>query len=227
MPRPQGSGYRPTGHFRYTARYGNARKGGFKNVLESGPISGMTWSAGEMSFLDDLKAFVANVERDELDIRVATVAVLPETARRRLKLKKADPLFYGGMALRCIGSQRWRDTKALLREAEAQLETETRVTPGTPETADNAAGPENQNREEQMTPNVIVESVDLIGLSPSEQRVLGLMRVRSQTRQAAKAEESGDYETMYRLLRGARESLDAMVKQVSAMVISAEMEARP
>lgn len=39
----------------------------------------------------------------------ATVAVLPSTARRTLKIKKADPIVYRGVTLKCIGSKGWRN----------------------------------------------------------------------------------------------------------------------
>lgn len=39
----------------------------------------------------------------------ATAAVTERWARRRLELNKDEPLVYRGLALRCIGSKRWRD----------------------------------------------------------------------------------------------------------------------
>jgi hypothetical protein len=42
------------------------------------------------------------------DITVATVAVRASTVRKALKLKKDEPLVFRGLAIRCIGSKRWR-----------------------------------------------------------------------------------------------------------------------
>lgn len=47
-------------------------------------------------------------------IKEATVAVTETYARRRLKLKKYQPLVYRGLSLRCIGSKQWRDEHAFV-----------------------------------------------------------------------------------------------------------------
>ena len=41
-------------------------------------------------------------------IETAAIPVTERYARRKLRLKRADPLVYRGLALRCIGSSRWR-----------------------------------------------------------------------------------------------------------------------
>lgn len=38
----------------------------------------------------------------------ATVAAREATVRKALRIKKAAPLVYRGLTLRCIGSKRWR-----------------------------------------------------------------------------------------------------------------------
>lgn len=42
-------------------------------------------------------------------ITEATVAVTEQYARRKLRLKKDEPLVYRGLQLRCIGSKLWRE----------------------------------------------------------------------------------------------------------------------
>jgi hypothetical protein len=48
--------------------------------------------------------------RDVSNPRVvsATVAAREATVRRALRIKKAEPLVYRGLTLRCVGSKRWR-----------------------------------------------------------------------------------------------------------------------
>lgn len=55
--------------------------------------------------LDRLASF-RDISRPSLE--TATVEVTEKYARKRLKLKKDDPLIYKGLKLRCIGSKRWR-----------------------------------------------------------------------------------------------------------------------
>jgi len=41
-------------------------------------------------------------------ITTATVAVRTKTLRKALGLKAKDPLVYRGLAIKCVGSKRWR-----------------------------------------------------------------------------------------------------------------------
>jgi hypothetical protein len=68
------------------------------------------WGGGcLMSFLTKLDEFARYVRTARPSITTATVAVTEKTARRALALKKADPLTYQGLQLKCIGSRRWRN----------------------------------------------------------------------------------------------------------------------
>lgn len=61
-----------------------------------------------MSFIQELDQFANYIATARPEIAQATVAVTEKTARRALKLKKAEPLVYRGLALKCVGSKRWR-----------------------------------------------------------------------------------------------------------------------
>lgn len=63
-----------------------------------------------MSFLKTLNEFADYCEKiPGLHITSGVIAVSEKYARRRLRLKKAVPLVYRGITLRCIGSKRWRE----------------------------------------------------------------------------------------------------------------------
>lgn len=61
------------------------------------------------NFVTELDRFIDAVKENGLNLHSAAVAVLEKTVRRRLKIKKPDPLVYRGMQLRCFGSKRWRN----------------------------------------------------------------------------------------------------------------------
>lgn len=61
-----------------------------------------------MSFVRELDQFAAYIAVSRPQINTVTVAVTEKTARRAIRLKKAAPLEYRGLQLRCIGSRRWR-----------------------------------------------------------------------------------------------------------------------
>jgi hypothetical protein len=61
-----------------------------------------------MAFLDELNEFIDYANKARPSVSTATVAVTERTARKVLRLKKAEPLAYRGMALKCIGSRRYR-----------------------------------------------------------------------------------------------------------------------
>lgn len=62
-----------------------------------------------MSFLEDLDKLASHIEIACPSVKVVTVAVTEKTARRQLKIKKAEPLVYRGLELKCIGSKRHRN----------------------------------------------------------------------------------------------------------------------
>jgi hypothetical protein len=61
-----------------------------------------------MGFLKILNDFARYREVSRPSITTATIAVTERYARRVLRLKKADPLVYRGLELKCVGSKRWR-----------------------------------------------------------------------------------------------------------------------
>lgn len=63
---------------------------------------------GGMSVKDLLDRFADWREVSNLQVRSATVAAREATVRRALRIKKAQPLVYRGLTLRCVGSKRWR-----------------------------------------------------------------------------------------------------------------------
>ena len=62
-----------------------------------------------MGFVAVLKRFAAYRDISRPSITVATVCVTEQYARRKLRLRKDEPLVYRGLRLRCIGSQLWRN----------------------------------------------------------------------------------------------------------------------
>jgi hypothetical protein len=62
-----------------------------------------------MNVKDVLDRFADWREKNRPSIVTATVAARETTVRRRLRLKKKDPLVYRRLKIRCIGSKRWRD----------------------------------------------------------------------------------------------------------------------
>lgn len=55
-----------------------------------------------------LAEFAAWRDANRPDIATVTVAVRTETVRRALRLSKKDPLVFRGLAIRCLGSRKWR-----------------------------------------------------------------------------------------------------------------------
>lgn len=62
-----------------------------------------------MGFVAVLKRFADYRDVSRPSIKEATVCVTEEYCRRKLRLKKGDPLVYRGLTLKCIGSKGWRD----------------------------------------------------------------------------------------------------------------------
>lgn len=60
------------------------------------------------NFVKRLDDFIGAVRANGLKIDHAVLNVTEKTARRRLNIKKPEPLIYKGMTLKCIGSKRWR-----------------------------------------------------------------------------------------------------------------------
>jgi hypothetical protein len=63
---------------------------------------------GGMSVKDVLDRFADWRESSNPQVRSATIAAREATVRRALRIKKAEPLVYRGLTLRCVGSARWR-----------------------------------------------------------------------------------------------------------------------
>jgi hypothetical protein len=60
-------------------------------------------------FLRVLESFAEWREKNRPGIAIATVAVTERYARRKLRIRKREPLQYRGLTLKCIGSKLWRD----------------------------------------------------------------------------------------------------------------------
>lgn len=60
------------------------------------------------NFIEALKHFADYRDISAPSVSHATVDVTEQYARRRLKLKKKDPLVYRGLALTCRGSRSYR-----------------------------------------------------------------------------------------------------------------------
>lgn len=65
--------------------------------------------AKAQGFVRVLDEFAEWCAKHRPDIKSATIHVTASTARRKLKIKKNDPLVYRGLTLRCIGSKRYRN----------------------------------------------------------------------------------------------------------------------
>jgi hypothetical protein len=61
-----------------------------------------------MSVKDVLDRFADWREASNPRVQSATIAAREATVRRALRIKKAEPLVYRGLTLRCVGSTRWR-----------------------------------------------------------------------------------------------------------------------
>lgn len=61
-----------------------------------------------MGFVAVLRKFADYRDISRPSIREATICVTETYARRKLGLKKDDPLVYRGLQLKCIGSALWR-----------------------------------------------------------------------------------------------------------------------
>lgn len=70
-----------------------------------------------MGFIAVLKKFADYRDSARPSINQATIAVTEKYARKKLGIKKDEPLTYRGLKLRCIGSKLWRER----RHREAQL----------------------------------------------------------------------------------------------------------
>lgn len=62
----------------------------------------------DVGFVAVLRKFADYRDISRPSIRTATVCVTESYARRKLGLKKGDPLIYRGLQLKCIGSVLWR-----------------------------------------------------------------------------------------------------------------------
>ncbi len=65
-----------------------------------------------MNCKDYLDKLADHNERVPNPVKQATLGVRTKTLRRKLKLKAKDPLEYRGIAIKCIGSQKWRNESA-------------------------------------------------------------------------------------------------------------------
>lgn len=65
-----------------------------------------------MSFLQELQKLADWNRVNACRLEATWVAVTEPYCRRRLRLKKHEPLTYCGIALTCVGSQRWRNQQA-------------------------------------------------------------------------------------------------------------------
>jgi hypothetical protein len=64
------------------------------------------------SFIVTLGRFADWRDHAKSKIDTATVEVTEQYARRRLGIRKDEPLVYRGLTLRCIGSKLWREDHA-------------------------------------------------------------------------------------------------------------------
>lgn len=68
-------------------------------------------------FVEVLRKFADYRDHARPSINKATVAVTEKYARKKLGIKKDEPLTYRGLTLRCIGSKLWRERR--YREAKS------------------------------------------------------------------------------------------------------------
>jgi hypothetical protein len=61
-----------------------------------------------MGFVANLRKFADYRDVSRPSISEATVCVTEQYARRKLRIKKDQPLVYRGLRLKCIGSKLWR-----------------------------------------------------------------------------------------------------------------------
>lgn len=61
-----------------------------------------------MSVKDVLDRFADWRDASNPQVVSATVLAREATVRKALRIKKAEPLVYRGLTLRCVGSKRWR-----------------------------------------------------------------------------------------------------------------------
>lgn len=61
-----------------------------------------------MSFVDVLNKYCDWCDKGAPHVTTVTVNVLPTTARRKLRIPKAEPIIYRGRTINCIGSIKWR-----------------------------------------------------------------------------------------------------------------------
>jgi hypothetical protein len=64
-----------------------------------------------VGFVRVLNDFAEWREMCRPSIGVATVAVTERYARRKLRIRKSEPLEYRGLTLKCIGSKQWRSRR--------------------------------------------------------------------------------------------------------------------
>lgn len=67
------------------------------------------------SFVVTLQRFLEWRDHAKSKIGAATVEVTEQYARRKLGIPKDQPVAYGGLALKCIGSKKWREEHAPAR----------------------------------------------------------------------------------------------------------------
>jgi hypothetical protein len=62
-------------------------------------------------FIAVLDKFATYRDSARPSINRATVAVTERYARKKLGIKKDEPLIYRGLTLQCVGSKRWRERR--------------------------------------------------------------------------------------------------------------------
>jgi hypothetical protein len=60
------------------------------------------------NFKQVLDGYIDWLDQFKPTIESATIAVTERYARRRLYIKRKEPLVYRGLQLKCIGSKAWR-----------------------------------------------------------------------------------------------------------------------
>lgn len=78
-----------------------------------------------MSFMKTLEQFADWREKFRPSITIATLSVCPETARRKLRIRKGEPLEYRGLKLRCVGSKLWRERRAAMARYQERVSHQT------------------------------------------------------------------------------------------------------
>lgn len=71
-------------------------------------------------FIGVLNKFAEYRDISRPSVKEATVAVTERYARKKLGIKKDEPLMYRGLSLRCIGSKLWRERNERRKEVNAK-----------------------------------------------------------------------------------------------------------